>query len=208
MRDVELDVLHVRGEVYMIDAGYHGRSGVLGTYVVRGEGVAVVDPGPTASIEGVIAGLGELGIDLDEVRYVAPTHIHLDHAGGSWRLLEYCPKALLYVHPRGSPHMVDPSRLERSARGLLGDRVDGYGEIRGVEEDRIRASVDGELLELGGGVKMMAVWTPGHASHHQSYYVPGERVIILGECRWYLQPEDPGRHTHIPATLQPEEGDG
>ena len=61
MRDMGLDVVHVRGEVYMIDAGYHGRRGVLGTYVVRGEGVAVVDPGPTASVEGVVTGLEEMG---------------------------------------------------------------------------------------------------------------------------------------------------
>ena len=175
-------VVHIRGGVYMIDAGYHGRRGVLGTYVVKGEEVAVVDPGPTVSIDGVVKGLRDLGIDLDDVRYVAPTHIHLDHAGGSWRLLELCPGARLYVHPRGAPHMVDPSRLEAAARRLFGEHVDDYGEIRGVTEERVTVSVDGEELDLGGGLRIRVVWTPGHASHHQSYYIPDGKVVILGDA--------------------------
>jgi hydroxyacylglutathione hydrolase len=174
-------VAHVRGNLYMIDADYHGRRGVLSTYVVKGEEVAVVDPGPTASVEGVLRGLEELNIDLEEVRYIAPTHIHLDHAGGSWKLLEHCLKARLYVHPRGAPHMVDPSKLVESARGLFGDRVDDYGEVRSVSSDRIVSSADGEDLDLGG-TKLITVWTPGHASHHQSYYVPGDGAVILGDA--------------------------
>jgi len=165
----------------MIDADYHGRRGVLGTYVVKGEKVAVVDPGPTASIEGVLEGLEELNIELGDIEYIAPTHVHLDHAGGSWKLLEYCPNARLYVHPRGAPHMIDPSKLVESARRLFGDHVDDYGEIRGVREDRIVSSVDGELRDLEG-TKLMAVWTPGHASHHQSYFVPEDSVVLLGDA--------------------------
>jgi len=173
-------VTHVTRSVYMIDAGYHGQTGVLGTYVVKGRKVAVVDPGPAASIEGVLKGLQELNIELGEIEYIAPTHVHLDHAGGSWKLLEYCPNAWVYVHPRGAPHMIDPLKLEESARRLFGDRVDDYGEIRGAPEDRIVNSTDGELLDLCGK-ELMAVWTPGHASHHQSYFVPEDSVVLLGD---------------------------
>ena len=176
-----MEVVHIKGSIYMIDAGYHGRRSVLSTYVVKGEKIAIVDLGPTASIEGVIRGLEELNIDLEEVGYIAPTHIHLDHAGGSWMLLERCSNAKLYVHPRGAPHMVDPSRLVESARGLFGDRVDNYGEVRGIPEDRIVNSADGEGLDLGGA-KLITVWTPGHASHHQSYYVPEDSAVLLGDA--------------------------
>jgi len=174
-------IAHVRGKLYMIDAGYHGRRGVLSTYVVKGEKTAMIDPGPTASIKGILNGLEQLNVDPEEVEYVAPTHIHLDHAGGSWKLLEHCPKAQLYVHPRGASHMVDPSRLVESARGLFGDRVNDYGEMRGIPEERIVNSADGEGLDLGG-VKLITVWTSGHASHHQSYYLAGDGAIILGDA--------------------------
>jgi glyoxylase-like metal-dependent hydrolase (beta-lactamase superfamily II) len=176
-----MEVVRIKGSIYMIDAGYHGQRGVLSTYVAKGEKTAIVDPGPTASIEGVLRGLEQLSIDLEEVGYIAPTHIHLDHAGGSWKLLERCSNAKLYVHPRGAPHMVDPSRLVESARGLFGDRVNDYGEVRGIPEDRIVNSSDGEALDLGGA-KLITVWTPGHASHHQSYYVPGDSAVILGDA--------------------------
>ena len=173
--------VHVKGSVHMIDAEYQGVRGVLGTYVVRGERTAVIDPGPMASIPGIIEGLRRLGVERGSLAYVAPTHIHLDHAGGSWRLLELFPEARLYVHPRGAPHMVEPSRLEAAARQLLGDMVDSYGEIKGVPAGRVMESRDGEVLDLGG-VTVQAVWTPGHSSHHQSYLVPEDGVAMLGDA--------------------------
>ncbi len=183
-----MTVTHVKGSVYMIDAVYHGVSGVLGTYVVKGERALVIDPGPTASNPAVTEGLKQLGVDAETVAYIALTHIHLDHAGGSWRLLEQFPKAELYVHPRGSNHMVDPSQLEAAARDLFGDRVEGYGEIRGVPAGRLRESKDGDVLDLGE-VSIQVVWTPGHASHHQSYYVSEDRVAILGDAGGFYLPE-------------------
>jgi len=185
---MEMADAHVSGAVYMIDAEYHGVRGVLGTYVVKGEKVMVIDPGPTASIPGVLEGLRRLGVDEDSLVYVAPTHIHLDHAGGSWRLLELFPTAKLYVHPRGAPHMVDPTRLEAASRRLFGDRVDGYGEVRGVPPDRVVESRDGEVLDLGG-VAVQVIWTPGHASHHQSYFVPESRVAVLGDAGGFYSAE-------------------
>jgi glyoxylase-like metal-dependent hydrolase (beta-lactamase superfamily II) len=155
----------------MIDSAYHGVRGILSTYLVKGERAMVIDPGPTASIPGVVEGLEQLGVEGEALAYVAPTHIHLDHAGGAWRLLELFRDARLYVHPRGARHMIDPSRLEAAARRLFGDRVDGYGEVRGVPAERVLESEDGEVLDLGG-VTVRVVWTPGHASHHQSYYIP------------------------------------
>ena len=173
--------VHVKGSVYMIDAIYHGVRGVLSTYVVKGDQAAVVDPGPTASIPSVMKGLNELDIYGDTLAYLALTHIHLDHACGSWRLLKLFPEAKLYVHPRGSQHMIDPSRLEAAARRLFGDRVEGYGEINGVPANRVTESKDGDVLDLGGAT-VQVVWTPGHASHHQSYYVPEDRVAVLGDA--------------------------
>ena len=181
-------VAHVKGSVYMIDAVYHGVSSVLGTYVVKGKRAVVIDPGPTASNPAITEGLKQLGLNTGNVVYIAPTHIHLDHAGGSWRLLDLFPEAELYVHPRGSNHMVDPSKLEAAARNLFGDRVEGYGEIRGVQPSRLRESRDGDVLDLGD-ISVQVIWTPGHASHHQSYYVSEDGVAILGDAGGFYLPE-------------------
>lgn len=167
--------------VYMIDAPFHGQSGVLGTYVVKGESTVIVDPGPTVSIPHVIKGLRKLNIKLGSLKYVALTHIHLDHASGSWKLLEECPSASLYVHPRGSEHMVDPERLVAAARGLFGEAVDRYGDVRGISPEKIVESSDGEKFDLDGAT-VSVLWTPGHSTHHQSFYVTDDEVAILGDA--------------------------
>ena len=176
-----MTIVHVGGRVYMIDAEYHGRNGVLGTYVVKGDRSMVIDPGPTASIPGVVEGLEELGIRHGDLAYVAATHIHLDHTGGAWKLLELFPEARLHVHPRGSQHIADPRQLESAARQFFGDRVDDYGEIRGVPPNKITESSDGEWIDLGGA-RVRVIWTPGHSTHHQSYCLTEEGVTILGDA--------------------------
>jgi glyoxylase-like metal-dependent hydrolase (beta-lactamase superfamily II) len=171
----------VNGSVYMIDAPFHGELGVIGTYVVKGETLLVVDPGPTVSIPYVVKGLEALGVDSGSLKYVALTYIHLDHACGSWKLLERCPYASLYVHPYGSGHMIDPSRVEEAARSLFGRAIKSYGEIRGVPSGKVVESWDGEVLDLGGAA-VNVLWTPGHSTQHQSFFVPKDEVIIVGDA--------------------------
>ncbi len=189
----------VNGSVYMIDAPYHGRLGVLGTYVVKGDSSIVVDPGPTVSTPYIREGLERLGVETGSLKYVAPTHIHLDHAGGSWNVLKRYPEAQLLVHHRGSRHMVDPGRLEVAARALFGDAVDGYGLIRGVPQERVVESWDGEELDLGG-VEVRVLWTPGHSTHHQSYFVPEDGVVIVGDAGGLY---NPGTGVIMPTTPPP-----
>lgn len=174
-----MSLRHVKGPVWMIDSPFYGQRNILGTYVIKGEEVMVIDPGPASMLPGVFEGLREL--EVRDVSMIAPSHIHLDHAGGSWLLMERHPEAVLYVHPRGAQHMVSPERLEAAARQLFGDLVDGYGKIRGVPSDRIIESKDGESLDLGG-VTVKVVWTPGHSSHSQSYYEPDSRVLVIGDA--------------------------
>ncbi len=189
----------VNGSVYIIDAPFLGKAGVVGTYVVKGDASMVVDPGTSASMSYVIEGLGRLGLGQGSLKYIAPTHIHLDHAGGSWKLLERYPESRLLVHPRGSRHMIDPGRLEAAARGLFGDAVDGYGEIRGVPYERVYESSDGEEFDLGG-VVVRVFWTPGHSTHHQSYFVPEDGVLIVGDAGGFY---DPGTGVIMPTTPPP-----
>ena len=186
----------VSDSVYMIDAPYHGKTGVLGTYIVVGEKVAVIDPGTASQAPGVIEALNRLGV---EVSTIALTHVHLDHASGCWMMLERYPGAEVHCHPRGVDHMVDPSRIEAAAREAFGDRILEYGEIRGVPKENVNASDDGERLDLGG-VQLQVHHTPGHSSHSQSYYEPRGRVLFVGDAAGHT-PDNLG--AVIPASPAP-----
>ena len=102
----------------------------------------LVDPGPESSIHHVIDELGDL-----VPRVVLLTHVHLDHAGGTGRLVERYPDLQVYIHPDGLPHMVDPSRLIASATRIYGDQMDKWGDVIPVPEANIHALEDGHFKD-------------------------------------------------------------
>lgn len=181
----------------MIDAPYHGSYGVLSTYMVRGKVDLVIDPGPASSVQGVLDALEEM--DVDALRYVALTHIHLDHAAGTWRVLEDHPEAEAHVHPRGSVHLEDPSRIVEAARQVFGEQIRVYGEIRGVPWDKIVESEDGEVIKLDGS-KLEVIWTPGHSTHSQSYFEPSLGIMFVGDAGGHLPR---GLRATLPASPPP-----
>jgi glyoxylase-like metal-dependent hydrolase (beta-lactamase superfamily II) len=143
----------VRAVRRLIDVMHLGRDRVIGAYEVDG---VVVDPGPASSVA---------ALDAIEPRALLLTHIHLDHAGATGVLVRRHPQLKVYVHERGAPHLIDPSKLLASARRLYGDRMELlWGEVAPVPEENIVALSGGETVE---GFRVE--YTPGHASHHVSY---------------------------------------
>lgn len=182
-----METERVSDKVYMIDALLLGRPEALSTYLILGnEGSMIIDPGPPSSIITIMKTVRSLNVKSP---LVALTHIHLDHGGGSWRILRELENAKLYVHPRGVSHMVNPSQLLSAAKRLLGDNiVDLYGQVRGVDPMRVVKSRDGDILKLGD-VSVEVIWTPGHASHHQCYYIAKEGVLIIGDAGGTYDPK-------------------
>ncbi len=140
--------------IVLIDAPFQGKLGVLGTYLIRGETSVIVDPGPTVSIPHIEKSLHGLGVSGENLLFIAPTHIHLDHSAGSWRLMQAYPKTRLLAHPRGSSHMKDPRKLEAAARSLFGDAVSDYGEIKGVPVQMVDESKDNGEIETANPRKV------------------------------------------------------
>ncbi|HST38714.1 MAG TPA: MBL fold metallo-hydrolase [Conexibacter sp.] len=144
-----------------IDVHFLGIGRVICSWQV---GDVLVDPGPASSLPTLLEALGDW-----RPRALLLTHIHLDHAGGSGVLAERWPDLEVYVHERGAPHVIDPSKLLASAGRLYGEdnmkRL--WGEIAPVPAARVHALSGGETLPLAGGVRV--AYTPGHASHHVSY---------------------------------------
>jgi glyoxylase-like metal-dependent hydrolase (beta-lactamase superfamily II) len=165
-----------------LDLHFLGMRRVIGTAVLQGpSGLTLIDPGPTSCLPALENGLAALGRRLEDVRALLLTHIHLDHAGATGTLLHRLPHALVYVHARGAPHMVDPTKLLASATRLYGLNMDRFwGEFRAVPEDRLRVLHGGERLDIAGRTLEVA-YTPGHASHHVSYFDTTHGIAYVGD---------------------------
>jgi glyoxylase-like metal-dependent hydrolase (beta-lactamase superfamily II) len=166
----------------LIDTLHLGYDRVIGAYELDG---LIVDPGPALSL-GSLDGIEPRGLLL--------THIHLDHAGGTGVLVRRFPELRVYVHERGAPHLVDPSRLLRSAGMLYGeDRMEMlWGEVAPVPEENIVPLSGGETVEGAFRVE----YTPGHASHHVCYLHEDSGIAFTGDVAGVRIP--PSDHTIAP----------
>src|SRR5512138_453777 len=131
-----------------VDVEFLGHPGVIGTGVIRsGDGAWLVDPGPTTSLGGLQRSLAVLGVSMRDVRGLLLTHIHLDHAGASGTIVRQYPDVRVFVHERGAPHLVDPSRLLESAGRLYaGDLQRLLGEVAPVPAENVHVLKGGETL--------------------------------------------------------------
>ena len=156
-------------EIRPIDVRHLGRPRVICAWLA---GDVLIDPGPAASIETLLDGL-----DGFVPRLIALTHIHLDHAGGTGTLAARWPEVQIAVHERGARHMIDPSRLLESATRLYGADMERlWGEVLPVPEERVTVLAGGERL---GDLEV--AYTPGHASHHVSYWDARSRTVFAGD---------------------------
>jgi glyoxylase-like metal-dependent hydrolase (beta-lactamase superfamily II) len=147
-----------------IDLFHLSEARTVGAYLLdTNEGLALFDCGPSSCIDALKAGLGERGHELGDVKHLLLSHIHLDHAGAAGVLVREHPELIVWVSEIGAPHLVDPSRLERSARRLYGDTFDAlWGELAPVPETNVRVAA-----RRAAGLEVFPA--PGHASHHVCY---------------------------------------
>ncbi len=162
-----ISVVEYTGGVLAVDSGFV-REHMVACYLLEAETeVAIIEVGTNSSTPRLMKVLAARGWQPEDVRYVIVTHVHLDHAGGAGSLMQLLPNATFLVHPYGARHMVDPARLEASARAIYGDEVfeQIYGKLIPVEESRLRKMEDGDTVKLGSR-QLFFMDTPGHARHH------------------------------------------
>ena len=194
--------------IMAVDLLERGRPHVTSGYLIRAERSAIVDTGPARSVPVWLEALAALGVAPADVAYVVVTHIHLDHAGGAGVLLRHLPRAQVVVHRNGARHLVDPSRLVASARGVFGPRLEAYfGLPEPVPEARLLVPEDGRDLDLGAGHRLRFLDAFGHARHQHMILDAGadslfcgdefgKRVVTVAED--YLLPET------VPTQFDPE----
>lgn len=174
----------------LLDLGFQDQHGIIGSYLIpQEEGWALIEVGPTTCEEALLRGLQEAGVGPSEVRDVLVTHIHLDHAGACGALAKPIPRATFHMHESGVPHLVDPRRLQESARRAWGPASDQlWGEIVPLPAARIHPLRGGERIPLKGGDELEVIATPGHARHHVAFYDRATRTVFTGDGAGVLVP--------------------
>jgi glyoxylase-like metal-dependent hydrolase (beta-lactamase superfamily II) len=165
-----------------LDVNWTGRPQSIAAALLESNGQrAMIDPGPGSTLATLRQGLSSRGIAVSDLHAILLTQIHLDHAGATGSLVRENPRLAVYVHELGAPHLKDPSKLLASAARLWPDTLQElFGETLPVPAESLRILQGGETLPLGA-TKLNIVYTPGHASHHVSYFDDAEGVAFVGD---------------------------
>ena len=165
-----------------IDLQFLGKPEIIATVVLHGAGgLALIDPGPSTTLEHLTQSLQRKGFRVGDISQLLLTHIHLDHAGVAGSLVKMNPAIEVFVHEKGAPHMANPERLLASATRLYGEDMGPFwGEFLAVPPGRLRELSGGETI-VAGGRELQVAYTPGHASHHVSFFDRSSRVAFVGD---------------------------
>jgi glyoxylase-like metal-dependent hydrolase (beta-lactamase superfamily II) len=173
----------------VIDVEHLGRPHVIGCWEVDG---MLVDPGPESSLHTLLEKIGD-----QRPEAILLTHIHLDHAAATGAMVARWPDLPVYVHERGAPHVIDPSRLLASAERLYGDKLEYlWGKIQPVPEANVTVLAGGETVR-----GMRVAYTPGHASHHVCYLHEESGTAFVGDVAAVLIPQT---NLVVPPTPPPD----
>ncbi|WP_026673111.1 MBL fold metallo-hydrolase [Alkalihalobacterium bogoriense] len=196
-------VTSLGNRMYIIDGYDLQMAERTGAYVIMDDQITIVETGPSLSVPHILQGLQELHIKLEDVRNIIVTHIHLDHAGGAGLLLQHCPQAKVYVHPKGARHLINPSRLIAGAKAVYGDAFDAlFDPIYAIAEANVITKGDGDTLQISQHCELSFLDTPGHANHHFSIYDPISNGIFTGDTLGvrYQSLEESGVPLFLPST--------
>ncbi len=166
----------------VIDTNWMGRPKSIASVLVQSDGVnALIDPGPTSTIETLRSELQRHSLAVKDLHAILLTHIHLDHAGAVGSLVQENPKLEVFVHEFGAMHMADPSKLLASAGRLYGAEMDRlYGTVLPVPEGNLRSLEGGETVTIGKR-DFEILYSPGHASHHLTFWDPQDGTAFIGD---------------------------
>jgi glyoxylase-like metal-dependent hydrolase (beta-lactamase superfamily II) len=168
-------------DLYYVDTGMYDTDEYGAVYIYDAARPAIVDTGIGTHHEVLLDALDELNIAPEEVAVIAPTHVHLDHAGGAGYLAEACPNAEVMVHEIGAPHLVDPSRLVEGTKAAVGDQWEFYVEPKPVPEERVVELNGGDTIELGDH-RLDVYHAPGHAPHQVLFHDRDDDAVFTADA--------------------------
>jgi len=173
-------------DIYYVDTGMYEVEKYGSVYLVDAEKPALVDTGIAADREHIFAMLDEVGVD--DLAYILPTHVHLDHAGGAGYLAERYPDATVMTQELGAPHLVDPSRLIEGTKAAVEDQWRFYDEPLPIDDERVEGLTDGDEIDLGDRT-LTVHHAPGHAPHQVMFHDDGDDVLFVGDALGIWEPQ-------------------
>ncbi len=117
------------------------------------------------------------------------THVHFDHCGAAAYLKKAFPGLLIAASQRAAEIVRRPNarKLMADLNDSAADTVNRWkpelrlgGPFQPFEVDRVL--VDGERIELGPGLSVQVMATPGHTWDFLSYYIPERKILIASEA--------------------------
>jgi len=178
-----VDIDEVAEKIYLIDDHLYSIPKFGSVYLLNEERKALIDCGPTTSVNTVLAGVKKVGVQPEDIAYIIVTHIHLDHAGGAGVLLRNMPQAQVVVHYKGAQHLINPVSLVNSATEAQGKEVIAkLGEVLPIEEHRLQAIHEGDTIRLGKEQILKFIDAPGHASHELCIYETRNGGLFVGDA--------------------------
>ncbi|MDM5154655.1 MBL fold metallo-hydrolase [Bacillus sp. DX1.1] len=196
-------VEQLSSQLYLIDDHDLQHDQRTGTYVLLSDEITLIETCAAPSLPYLLNGLQQLRIDLTDVKNIIVTHVHLDHAGAAGLMMEKCPNATLFVHPRGARHMIDPTKLIQGAKAVYGDTFDElFNPILPIPEERVHIVQDGETLQIAENRTLTFYDTPGHAKHHISIHDSLTNGMFTGDTIgiYYRELAELGVELFLPTT--------
>ncbi len=192
-------------DLFYLDTGMYDTAEYGAVYILAGERSALIDTGIGRHYDLILDALESVGIAPEELDIIAPTHVHLDHAGGAGYLARHCPNATVVVHERGVRHLVDPARLIEGTKAAVGDQWQFYEEPVPIPEDRIQPLTDGDVIDLGDH-QLHTHHVPGHASHQVVFEDPANDAVFTADAAGiYVPTIDAVRETSPPSEFDLEQ---
>lgn len=169
--------------IVTIDLKHHQRDRyIAGCVLDCKQKIALLDPGPSSTLNNLLAGLNRIGIGISDIGAILLTHIHFDHAGVTGALVGLNPRIRVYVHERGAAHLIDPRRLLESASRVFGSNIEEYwGPFNAVPATNLDVLNGGEEITLGAR-RFQVQYTPGHAPHHVCYFEADSKIAFVGDA--------------------------
>lgn len=168
--------------IHALDTGFQRAHFDAAWLIVEQGRGALIDCGTALAVPALLQGILSAGLTPDAIDWLILTHVHLDHAGGAGALLPHLPQARVLVHPRGAPHLIDPTRLIAGATAVYGEAemARSYGRILPLPAERLECASDGQRVMLAGRA-LHCLDTPGHALHHLCIHDPASASIFTGD---------------------------
>ena len=168
--------------ITLLDTNWTGRPRSIAAALLESDHhCALIDPGPESTLPTLREQLRSIDLSVADLDAVLLTHVHLDHAGATGSLVRENPQLVVYVHKNGAPHMIDPSKLLASAGRLWGDQLQVlFGNTEPIPPENLYILEGGETLTLGER-NLDVAYTPGHASHHVTYFDHATNVAFVGD---------------------------